>query len=347
MRDFITGHTGINMSGWFDNWIFHAGTPHFSIDSFSVAQNGTEANVTVYLRQKRHGPAFIGNSNRLELTFMDNEWNRYDEQVQFDGETGSVAVNVPFIPVLLTIDMNELMCDATTDYSRTVKQTGLINFPNSFFKLDVQSVTDSAFFRIEHNWAPPDELNIPVQGLILSPYRYWKIDGIIPEGFQAQGVFHYNKTIFLDDSLLVNQNDSIVILYRPGTTFDWQFIPFSKIGTWSVGNLFVDDMQKGEYTIAVCDDTFVGINETGKKNDTGLYIFPNPTDGKINIDTSKPGYLKFYDLSGKSLSQSFFVDPSKTFSWDSGQTNEGILIVEFRSLDSVTITTEKIVLLKR
>ncbi len=347
MRDFITGHTGINMTGWFDNWVFHAGTPHFSIDSFSVTQNGSEADVTVYLRQKRQGPAFIGNSNRLELTFMDNEWNRYEEQVQFDGETGSAVVNVPFTPSLVTIDMNELMCDAITDYSRTVKQTGIINFPNSFFKLDVQSVTDSAFFRIEHNWAPPDGLKTPVQGLILSPYRYWKIDGIIPVGFEAKGVFHYNKTAFLDDGLIFNSSDSLVILFRPGTESDWQFIPFTKIGSWSIGNLFVDDIQKGEYTLAVCDDTFVGIKETCKKNNTGLYIFPNPSDGKINIDTSQPGYLRFFDLSGKPVSQSFFVNSSKTFSWDALQTDEGLLIVEFRSLDSFTIATEKIVILKR
>jgi hypothetical protein len=239
------------------------------------------------------------------------------------------------------------MCDATTDYSRTVKQTAIINFPNSFFNLDVQSVTDSAFFRIEHNWAPPDELKTPVQGLILSPYRYWKIDGLFPEGFQAKGRFTYKKNDFLDDGLLINQNDSLVILYRPGTAFDWQFIPFSKIGTWSMGNLFVENLQKGEYTLAVCNDTFVGIKESSIKNETGLFIFPNPSDGKINIDTSQPGYLRFYDLSGNPISPSFFINASKTFKWEAKQTDEGMLIVEFRSLDSGTITTEKVVLLKR
>ncbi|MBM3436639.1 MAG: M1 family metallopeptidase, partial [Bacteroidetes bacterium] len=34
LRDFLTSHTGIDMTGWFDNWVFHSGTPEYSIDSF-------------------------------------------------------------------------------------------------------------------------------------------------------------------------------------------------------------------------------------------------------------------------------------------------------------------------
>ncbi len=60
-------------------------------------------------------------------------------------------------------------------------------------------------------------------------------------------------------------------------------------------------MQKGEYTIGVCDDSFVGIekNKTGKKSE--LKIYPNPSNGKFNIDTNHAGTLMFYDMSGKEV----------------------------------------------
>ncbi len=35
-RDFLTTHTSIDMTDWFDNWVFHSGTPNFTVDSFSV-----------------------------------------------------------------------------------------------------------------------------------------------------------------------------------------------------------------------------------------------------------------------------------------------------------------------
>jgi hypothetical protein len=346
LRDLLTSETGVNMTPWFDNWVFHSGTPHFSIDSFAVVPNGNGADVTVYLRQKRHGSEFIGNANRVELSFMDNDWNRFDYTFQFDGQTGNAVVTAPFIPELVTIDLNEKMCDATTDYALTVKQVGVINCPNSFFKLDVQSITDSAFVRVEHNWAPPDGLKTPVQGLILSPYRYWKIDGVFPEDFQTKGVFMYNKNGFLDDGLLINSSDSIVILYRQGPAFDWQFIPFTKIGTWMIGNLYIDDLQKGEYTLAVCDDTFVGMNEIRKNNGSGLHIFPNPSNGKFNINTNQPGYLNFFDISGNLLASCLVDDPSKTFTWETNHLDEGTFLVEFQSLSHATIASEKLVLIK-
>jgi len=346
MRDFITIHSGIDMTGWFDNWVFHSGTPHYSIDSMIVEPAPGNTDVTVYLRQKRHGPGFIGNGNKFEVTFMDEDWNQHTETVSFDGELGSTSFNIPITPVAAFVDLHELVFDATTDYALTVKQTGVINCAHSFFKLDVQSISDSVFVRVEHNWAPPDGLKTPVQGLILSPYRYWKIDGIIPEGFQAKGVFHYNKTIFLDDGLLVNQNDSLVILYRPGTAFNWQFIPFTKIGNFSVGNLYVDNLQKGEYTLAVCNDTFVGMDEIRKNNGSGLHIFPNPSNGNFNIGTSQPGYLNFFDISGKLIASCLVDDPAKTFTWETTHLDEGTFLVEFQSLNHETIASEKLVLIK-
>ncbi len=214
MQDFLTAHTGINMTGWFNNWVFHSGTPHYSIDSMIVTPTPGETDVTVYAKQKRHGPEFIGDGNKFEITFMDEAWNQHNEMVSFDGQTGSASFSIPMIPVTAFVDLNELMWDAMTDYGRVIKETGQSNFGSCFFKLDVQNISDSVFIRVEHNWAPPDPLKTPVQGLTISPYRYWKIDGIFNDDFMATGIFMYNKGGHLDDGLITSENDSIVILYR-------------------------------------------------------------------------------------------------------------------------------------
>ncbi len=345
LRDFLTSNTGIDMTGWFDNWVFHSGTPHYSIDSFNVVPAGNGADVTVYLRQKRHGPAFIGNSNIVEVTFMDNNWNRYSDTVHFDGATGSSVKTVPFVPDIVLVDLNEKMCDAMSDYSRSITQTGEINFTNSFFKLEVESVSDSAFFRIEHNWAPPDEIKTPVQGLTISPYRYWKVDGIFPDGFTASGKFWYNKNAFLDDSLIFTQNDSVVLLYRSGTASDWNLINTTQEGIWSIGNLVVSDLQRGEYALAVCDDTFTGIKNKKLRNGSGLNIYPNPSRNQFIIRTAEPGILTFSDLRGN-IVDTVVASGSAIITWHPQDLQSGTYLVSLNTAEGLVLDTEKIVLIK-
>jgi len=346
MRDFLTDHTGTDMNPWFDNWILNAGTPHFSIDSFSIVPQGNSADVTVYLKQKRQGPEFIGNANKVELTFMDSNWEQHTEDMFFDGQYGMSTFNIPFSPVAVYVDLNELMSDATTDYSQTIKNTGLINYANCFFRLDVQGIVDSSFFRIEHNWAPPDSIKNPVQGLTISPYRYWKVDGVFNENFVATGVFRYSKGSYLDDGLIFTESDSVVMLYRPGTAYDWQLLDFTKIGSWTYGDIYIDNLQKGEYSLGVCDDTFVGIKKIEAKIKTGLIIYPNPSNKNFNIDTNQPGTLTIYNIEGK-IVDSYILESAKNhLSWSPGQLNEGTYFVKFFSTQNQIVSSEKLIYLK-
>jgi len=344
MRDFLTQHTGIDMTDWFDNWVLQSGTPHFSVDSVDIVQSGSSFDVTVFLRQKRHGPVYSGNSNKIELTFMDSEWNQYSADVTFDGETGVQAINVPFAPDFIVPDFHERQSDAITDHKQSILETGNVIFTTTYFQMDVESVDDSAFVYVGHQWAPPDSLKTPIQGLTISDYRYWIIDGIFPEGFNATGIFWYNKNAYLDDGIIISDADSVIIMYRPSPAYDWQFIDFTKIGPWNIGKFYVENLQKGEYTIAVADDTFVGLKENKKR--TGFHVYPNPSNGEFNIDTNQPGTLMFYDVSG-SLVDTYQVNKNENaVVWNSNALNGGTYFIKYNSIHNKTIGVERIVVLK-
>ncbi|MEZ5147647.1 MAG: hypothetical protein R2759_11370 [Bacteroidales bacterium] len=57
------------------------------------------AEVTGYLEQ-RHGPVFIGDGNKIELSFGNNSWAMVFGDVEFDGETGMEVVQLPLNPTL-------------------------------------------------------------------------------------------------------------------------------------------------------------------------------------------------------------------------------------------------------
>ncbi len=344
MRDFLTSHTGIDMAPWFDNWVLNSGTPHYSVDSFTVETTPIEPEVTLYLKQKRHGPEFIGNANKIEITFFDENYQQHSAEVMFDGETGVEVVSVPFEPDFIIPDYNEKQSDAITEHWEVIKEVDDYNFDDTFVELEVQSVTDSAFVYIGHQWAPPDPLQTPIQGLTISDYRYWIIDGIFPEGFNATGVFWYNKNAYLDDGIITSQTDSVLIMYRPDRAHDWQFVNFSVIGIWNIGKLFVENVQKGEYTIAVADETFVGL--PANKQKTGFNVYPNPSNGEFNINTNEPGTLSFYDITGKLVDRYKVNDHEDVVIWNPGELIEGTYFVRYNSRRNETLGIERIVVVK-
>jgi len=253
----------------------------------------------VFVKQKRKGPAFTGNGNIMEIMFMDDNWNKFTDTIHFDGATGHSVKMVPFVPSIILTDPEEKMCDATTDNYRTIKNTGNFSFEKTFFSLEVTSVTDSAFIQVTHNWAPPDSLKDPLPGLRLSDYRYWRIDGIIPEGFVATGKFTYSATNYLDNTLITSSSDTLIMLNRKNAGEDWQEIEFIKVGPWNVGNILVENLQAGEYTLAV-KEFGVGVFELTPSKKNVIEVWPNPSAGSFNIVLSAPskGELKIFNEGG-------------------------------------------------
>ena len=266
LRDFLSACSGINLNDFFEAWVFRSGFPQFSIDSVTVLPNRGSYNAKVFVHQKLKGVSVYANSNRLEVTFMGPQWQFYTDTIAFSGKFGSKTFTIPFVPVATMVDLHEKISDATTDIAKVIKTIGEIDFPETFAKIIVKKVPDSAYVRITHNWVAPDSLKTPIAGLRLSDCRFWTVEGLFPAGFDAKGLFYYDQDNFLDNVLLIHSGDSIVILYRPGTKADWRPTSFVKFGSFNAGYLEVDSLQRGEYTFAVYDKHFTGKVERHKSN---------------------------------------------------------------------------------
>jgi aminopeptidase N len=329
MRDFMTEFTGKDMSGFFDNYILHSGTPQYSVDSFNVvARDERSYDVNYYVKQKRHGPAFNGNGNIMEVMFMDNNWNTFTDTIHFNGKTGSAFVILPFQPTIVLADPEEKMCDATTDNYKKIKATGTFTFEKTFFSMDVANITDSAFVQVTHNWAPPDSLKTPVTGLRISDYRYWQIGGIFPEGFQSTGKFFYSVNNYLDNTLITSSSDTVIILYRKGASEDWQEVDFEKVGPWNIGNIIVTDLKAGEYTLAVKEST-VGYLDPVRQDLPALDIYPNPSSESFNIIycSNTNGEIRIYSENGTLVKSFPFMAGQDLLTWSPGPLAAGNYLV--------------------
>lgn len=301
LQSALENSSGMNLEDFFDFFVFTPGFTHYSVDSFNLISSCGNYRAVVYMKQKLLGTDVYANDCRVDLSFMDLSGNIETQQVNFSGVSDSVTVLLTIKPELVMVDLYHHLADATTDDAKTITTTGTYDYANTFCKVNVTQVPDSAFVRVTHNWVAPDSLFVPQEGLTLSTHHYWTVEGIFPGGFSAQGTFTYNKNI-LDGDILTNQNDSLVILYRPGTANDWQPVDFTQTGPWQLGSLTVHNLQPGQYAFAIWDEMYVVINDA-PLNEKILHIFPNPAKDTFTIQTNLdlPSRLVIFNSAGEQV----------------------------------------------
>ncbi len=290
LRDFLSSHSGLNLNDFFDAWIFTPGFPEYSVDSFNVIPNRDNFDVTVFARQKHKGPGELGNSVRVEITLMNDAWQQETFIMEFSGETGSQTFTSSINPELVIMDINNKVSDATTDKIITPSEPFNVSFVSQLYcsiGADEFPADDSAFIRLTHRWVAPDPMKNPVQGITLSDYHHWRIEGILPDGLQLNGKLNYSVNGNLDNGILIDPADSIGILYRENREAEWQPIAATRTGSFYIGFFNLPQMPPGEYTLAVWDDLYVGIQDEEAAmpaaNEGTIKLFPNPASDEVSI----------------------------------------------------------------
>jgi aminopeptidase N len=293
MRDFLTEYTGVDMAGFFDTWVFTPGTPHYSIDSTKY----TDGQMDIWVKQKFKGHDYVGNHNIVQIAYLKNNFEMVYDTLVFDGKTGHSVKQPGFEPLDVLVDPAERMMDATIDNYKVFNEAQDYIFPDTYFKILISGIEDSAFVQVTHNWVYADSLKTPDPDITISPTRYWKINGYLPEGMHAGGRFYYDNGTTLDGQLINSPSDSVVVLYRESAADDWHSIVQNRMGIWSVGYIFVEELKKGEYTLAVYN---LNVGETEQEKQEEYKVYPNPSNGELNIvmQTKDNYYLKLYDITG-------------------------------------------------
>jgi hypothetical protein len=312
-RDFLTNYTGIDFTDFFDAQVFSEGFVHYSIDSCNIVQAGAEYEATVYMKQKLRGRSEFANSNRIEISFIDENFNDYTVMCEFDGEFGTNTFTVPFEPILVLCDYFEKFSDATIDETKILNSTGTNHYSNMYFRAIVNTVDaeNPALLRVTHNWAAPDDFIEDISGLVIANHRYWTVEGNFPDGFKTDGTFYYHNSQtgssmygHLDNEFINVPTDSIRLVYRPDRASNWQIIE-----DYTISGIFrtikIDSLMPGEYSLAKFKwDSYVS-NQNTMMPQSVINIYPNPSNGIFNIEKQNCEFidsnLEIYNLSGQMI----------------------------------------------
>ena len=351
-RDFISSYTGIDMTDFFNTWVFSPGFPHFAVDSFNVVSNGGNFDVNVFIRQKLKGTNTFANSNKIPIMFANDNWQIYNSTIQFSGEIGQQTFTLPFNPTKIFLDIDEKIQDATTDRYFIVSSPSTINYPNEFASVTVNNISDSCLLRVIHNWVAPDSMKNPIPGLFLSDYRYYSVEGILSSNFSASIKFQYSKSMasgssysYLDNNLITNSADSLVLLYRKNTKFDWEIIPSSRTGSNTAGYIIDDSLKLGDYCLGIYDwERYVNIDNHLNKSDNILNIYPNPSKNNFNINykIKSQSEIKIYNINGEIVLNKNINPKNNSLVWEPKNNSKGVYIVQLVTKNTI-IDSKKVI----
>lgn len=285
LRDALTEATDIDMSGFFDAWVFTPGSPAYYVQHFSTEPNGDKFDVHITMNQDHRGAEHIGDNVRYEVTFVDNDWNTHSEMLAWDGESATITKTIDFEPVAIFCDYQNKFADACHAKTYILKSKGSKDFADAKFKATVEEISDSTLLRIEHHWVGPKTNGEIPEGLTISSDRYWTIHRLDKGEAIIKGEFQYHNNNTYDANLFTNENDSIVLLYRPDGSKTWQSIDYTIQSMNNFGRMTIDNIQSGEYVLGMWDEEHAAINENN--SDLNINIYPNPAKNEINIDLKK------------------------------------------------------------
>ena len=312
-RDLLETSSGLNLHDFFDNWVMNGGWPHFSIDSVRTIGSAAPYTSVIYVKQKLFGAPNLFSNVPLEISFMDAAWNKEIKTITMTGATKSFTVQTNILPVYAGMNVDSKISDAISSEYKTIKTNSNITYGLGRATILVSNKgADSSFVRIEHNIASPDPLQSNPNNYRLNPQHYWKVDGILSNGFAAKLRFNYDgsKTMsgnsYLDTNLILINADSLILLYRKNAGDDWKEVThYSRLTLGAKAGIFtVDTFKLGEYVFANGHSNILTSLKEKQKEVVELNLYPNPSSKILNVDignyrTTSGACVDIYDMQGK------------------------------------------------
>ncbi len=280
-----TGQTDI-ITSFFDDWIFAPGYAAYEIDSVKLVPSGSEYEATVHIQQKLRAAPHFHTNTPIEITFMDNDWNHHTSTIMVSDEFTTVEVLVPFEPAIWFLNGNGKLNIAKLQNELVIDSPINRNLAHSEFRIRVNEIVDSAYFRVEHYWVGPDEIGNNPDLAQISQNHFWRVDGIWPDVFDAQGSVNYRASApELDADLTSNTEDSLILIYRPYPGYPWteydNYVIINTLPGDGQGTIAIGDLKKGDYAFA--NGTLDVVSTVDIFKEDLVDIYPNPATEYLNL----------------------------------------------------------------
>jgi len=345
LRDFLQQYSGQNLTAFFSDWVFKGGFVDATIDSFRVETN-MPANIQtkVYFKQKLKGTNTYYSSFPIELTLVDENWNREKITVNVSSQNSSATITSTVFPKVIFINENEKIGLAAIAVTNTIKSNGSKSFQPAQITVNTTNIADSALIRVVHHYTAPDGFKNQ-KPYRLSPQRYFTIEGILNSNYTGTAAFTYDGRSngfsgnqYLDHLLINDSEDSLFLFFRKDASMDWEIFPkYSKVmGNTNdkLGSIRIDSLVLGDYVLGMKD--YLASTELNPGIDKGDFrIYPNPTGGLFTLELHSIegnfNKVQIFDILGNLIKEIHQNSSQKNISIDLISEKPGVYFVFLNS----------------
>lgn len=353
MQEHLTSVTGVEMSHFFNGWMYQPGFANYILDSVHVSPSGNNFDVTLFVRQGLREANLFHTNAPMEVTFFDENWAEHHTQVMFNGEFSEVSVELPFEPVFQLLNDRQFLNMARTQARFVVTepaeyQASSLGLLNSDFEVYEMPEGDSALVSLVHHWTGPDAPD----DLDISKTHYWSYRGDIPFGMLAEATLALKGggQFDLDYDLIQDGTDDFILVWRPNSATEWGEYPWYNTNIFgTTGFIRVDTMLPGDYAFANGPLPMATSVTDFHEVEMLLSVFPNPVENTLTVQGVLPeatdGEIILRDMTGRTIASQSVSQFNREFSenFDVSLLPSGMYWVEVRSGDGDFRKVEKFV----
>lgn len=322
-RDSLSAISGIDLSHFWNNWIYEPGFAQVAVDSFSVSPSGAQHQVTIHLQQRLRATQVYYTQMPVELRLTDAQGNDFSAFATVDGQFNTATILSPILPEWIVVNPQGLLCLGTTAFEEIRHTTGSFGNGQVGMSTTIQQITDSIRIRIEHHWVNP---NIPTAyGVKYSKSHYWTVSGQKLNQATISANMAYDRrasNALLDEDLLTVTEDSIALFYRPNVASAWMHYPYYTKNVQSnnsngVGRMELSQLLPGDYVFGNANPS-IGVEELLENQ---IQIFPNPANDFIVVRGDYTGTrFTILNMEGKIVNEGVMESEQRidTSSWPAG-----------------------------
>ena len=315
-ESYLSACSGKDLSSFFESWISEKGFHHYSIKDFTTSAIGNSFLIEGSIQQKLWENTNYTTYLPIDVTFYNSPQEFQTVQVNTYGPCSSFSFELPFDPKYYALDVEEKIQDATVDKYEYINQIGTNDFDLARVIFNVRTINDSVLMHATHHYIKPEPFQEIIEGLHLSPNRYWSIGGVWDENFKTDAIFRYNGSNnslsgLLDNDFITNSEDSLVILFKAKPQDNWEIVDSFELNTQGstqnkTGYFEVFNARQGDYVLGIFNNQFANDTQqfspckfTGLIERDGLLeladISPIPTQGLLKI-TIKNKHNKVFQV---------------------------------------------------
>lgn len=331
-RDHLSLVSGVDMTSFFQDWLFSPGFSNFELETLDITPSGGEFAVDLSVQQRLRGASELHTNVPLSVTFFDDNWQENTQYFMASGEFSTASFTVPFAPAMTVINHDHGL--NLGRFNRTYRLTGTGNQNTAgteFFSLAVDALADSALLNIVHHWTAPDEAANP-QEVVMSNTHYWSVQGILPDDLAMRAIIRYNGGANdLDYDLVQGGNETVRLMYRPTIDTEWEEYPYAEITPFGSGGLArLEPFLPGDYAFA---NVYMDVATTNIMEAAQVTVSPNPSDqfARIQVDfadVEEDYELQLFNMNGQLLRQANYpATPNLLVDWPTADLPNGAYVL--------------------